>query len=226
MSGAPIPECVTTSGDECQPVQLVILCDDNGPFLRRYVINCETGAILGFVDSDFAGAAYAPVGAVVSCTSEVVSSEVIVRDLCDLGSGAPGFQTKFLRIEVRNPDGTLASSFDVEADGVTPYVPVGPISIDCECAECDNDGVSPRREHFVGAFVWNMPLNSRMVTVKVRALDAAGSVTISDQVGNITPMFVGDEETWGMDGSTLLQPFTVTGVGAGDLVTILYSVGS
>jgi hypothetical protein len=226
MPGAPIPECITTAGDECQPVQLVILCDDNGPFLRRYIINCDTGAILGFVDSDFAGAPYAPVGTVQSCANDALDQEVIVRQLCDLGAGGglPGFQQTFLRVEVRNADGSLASSFDTEADGVTPYVPIGPIDFECDCLECEPDSISARREHFVGAFSWALPAEVVRFTVKVRALDAPGSVTITDNAANVTPMFVGDEESWGNGSDSLAQPFTVDGVGAGDLVTIFYEV--
>lgn len=224
---APIPECLPGDpGDNCQPVQFQILCDDNGPFLRRYQINCDTGGVLGFADTELDGTTpYAPVGTVTVCDSDALDSEVIVRQLCDIGSGDPGFQNTFLRVEVRNADGTLASSFDVEADGTTPYVVVGPVDFECDCLECAPETISAQRVHFAaGPFNWVLPANVVRVTVKVRALDAAGSVTITDNVGNVTPMFVGDEESWGNGSDTLRQPFTVSGAGLGDIVTIFYEV--
>jgi len=223
---APIPECLPGDpGNNCQPIQFEILCDDNGPFLRRYQINCDTGAVVGSFDTLLNGiTAYVPVGAVTVCDSDALDTEVVVRELCDLGSGLPGFQSSFLRVEVRNSDGTLASSFDVEPDGVTPYVVVGPVDFDCDGLECIPQTVSARREHFVGIFSWALPANVGRFTVKVRALDAAGSVTVDDNIGNVTPMFVGDEESWGNGSDPLAQPFTVAGAGAGDLVTIFYEV--
>jgi hypothetical protein len=227
MTGAPIPECLPGDpGDNCQPIQFEILCDDNGPFLRRYQINCDTGLVLGFTDTLLDGTtAYAPVGTLTVC-ADSASTEVIVRQLCDLGSGGgvPGFQDTFLRVEVRNADGTLASSFDTEADGVTPYAPIGPVDFDCDCLECLPQSVSARREDFSGIFSWDLPANVVRFTVKVRALDAAGSVTATDNAAVVSVMFVGDEESWGNGSDTLATPFNVSGAGAGDFVTIFYEV--
>jgi hypothetical protein len=224
MPGAKIPECLTTAGDECQPVQLEVLCDDNGPFLRRYQINCDNGAILGVVDTLLNGTTlYAPVGTITVC-AESLAVTVEARQLCDLGSGLPGFQTSFLRVEVRDEDGALLSSFDVEADGVTPYVVVGPVDFDCDCLECLETEISPRRENLAGVSSWAMPANTQAVTVKVRAVGAPGSVTITDNAANTTAMFMGDEETWDAGDNLLATPFTVDLTDAGDSVTILYEV--
>lgn len=225
---APIPECLSGDpGDNCQPIQFEVLCDDNGPFLRRYQINCDTGAVIGVVDTLLNGTTlYATVGTVTVCDSDSLDTEIIVRQLCDLGSGGgvPGSQVSFLRVEIRNADGTLSSSFDVEPDGVTPYAVIGPVDFECDCLECEPDSISARREHFSGVFSWVLPVNVVRFTVKVRALDAAGSVTVTDNAATITPMFVGDEESWGNGENILAQPFTVDGAGAGDLVTIFYEV--
>jgi len=224
MPGAPIPECLTTAGDECQPVQLVVLCDDNGPFLRRYQVNCDNGAILGIVDTLLNGTTpYVPVGTITVC-AEALAVTVEARQLCDIGSGGPGFQISFLRVEVRDENGVLISSFDTEPDGVTPYVAVGPVDFDCDCIECDEPEVSARRENLSGISSWVMPANTHSVTVKVRAIGVAGSVTITDNAANTTAMFVGDEETWDADDSVLATPFTVDLADAGDSVTILYEV--
>lgn len=46
--------------------ELLTLCDDNGPFLRRLTFD-GTGAVTSSADLDLAGAAYVPVGAVGPC---------------------------------------------------------------------------------------------------------------------------------------------------------------
>jgi len=221
---APIPECLPGDpGDNCQPIRFQVLCDDNQSFLRRYQINCDTGTVIGIVDTLLDGiTAYVPVGDVVTCAD--TAGTVAVRELCDLGSGAPGFQNKFLRIEIRNSDGTIASSFDTEADGVTPYVPIGPVDFDCDCIDCLPASISSRREHFTGVFTWALPANVLRFTIKVRVVGVAGSVTVTDNVVNTTPMFVGDEESWGNGSDPLNLPFTVDGVDAGDIVTVFYEV--
>lgn len=77
--GAPIPECFSTPDNNCQPVQIVVLCDQYPPsgagdgalvpFLRRYIVDCSSGAIVGFVDTDFDGNPYVVVGTVQNCDS-------------------------------------------------------------------------------------------------------------------------------------------------------------
>jgi len=222
---APIPECLPGDpGDNCQPIQFEILCDDNGPFLRRYQVNCDTGAVIATIDTLLDGVtAYVPVGTVVVC-AETAGTTVTIRSLCDLGSGGAGFQDTFLRVELRDENGAVISSFDTEADGVTPYVPVGPIDFDCDCLECVETELSARREHFVGVFSWALPVGVVRFTVKIRALGGVGTVTVTDNAANTTPMFVGDEESWGNGDATLVLPFTVDGADAGDIVTIFYEV--
>jgi hypothetical protein len=156
------------------------------------------------------------------CTGSVAGDglSVLQRTLCDLGAAV---QTSFLRTEFY--DGTtLVGSVDTLADGVTPYVPVGPVDFDCDCLECLPPASSPRRENLSGISSWAMPANTQSVTVKVRSVGVAGSVTITDNAANTTAMFAGDEETWDAGDEELATPFTVDLADAGDFVTILYEV--
>jgi hypothetical protein len=155
------------------------------------------------------------------CTGSAAGDglSVVQRTLCDTGTDP---QTCFLRTEVY--DGTtLVGSFDTLADGVTPYVPVGPVEFSCD-PDSDPYLVQQRREDFAGAFVWNRPANVLSVTVKCRALGAAGSVTVTDAAATVSELFVGDEETWTAPPGALLDgTFTITGTLAGDVVTVLWT---
>jgi len=161
MTGAPIPECLTSSpGANCQPVSFEVLCDETGPFLRRYQINCDTGAVVGTSDTELNGVtAYTPVGAVIVCAGDAEVARVFRQ----------------------------------------------------------------HREELVGAGVWGRPSGASSVTVKCRALQSPGSATITDAAANVTPLFVGDEETWASpDGTPLSGTFTVTTTGPGDYITIVW----
>jgi hypothetical protein len=219
--GAPIPECLVTPGDNCVPVWVEVLCDDNQSFLRRYVVNCDTGDILGIFDTELDGTTpYVTVGTIEACAGGAVSGDVETRKMCDLGA-VP--ETPFLRTQVYNDSGIAVITVDTEVDGLTPYVAIGPIDFECACEGCIESNWAQRRIHLVGISAWARPVNVREVTVKVRALDAAGSVTIDDGT-TVTPMFVGDEETWqAPSGEVFLGTFDVNLAGAGDIVTILWT---
>jgi len=71
VAGAPIPECLGgDSGENCQPVQAVVLCDEQGPFLRLYLFDCDNGTFAGSIDRSLDGAAYVPVGDISDCGCE------------------------------------------------------------------------------------------------------------------------------------------------------------
>ena len=167
MMGAPIPECFTTPGENCLPVQAVVLCDVNGatvtPFVRRYFFDCNSGSLLGFADTDLDGNAY------------VVSGTV---DFCSGGS----------------------------------------------CPDCVPDAFRQRRDQIAGIGAWVRPAGAYLVTVKCRAVgDVLNPPTITDAAGTITPLFVGDEETWqSPDGTPLSSTFTVITNDASDLITIVW----
>lgn len=231
MAGAPIPECIGGDpGENCQPVQAVVLCDQHPPpdagdgalvpFLRIFLYDCATGAIVGTIDRTLDGSPYAVEGTVENCCCDDAAGglSVVQRTICDRGTDP---QTCFLRTEVY--DGlTLIGSIDTLADGITPYAPVGPIDFSCEIDQ-DLTTTRARRENLTGPTVWNLPGNVLSLTVKCRAVGGA-TVTITDAVGTISEMFVGDEETWeAACGCLLSGPFTVTLSDPGDLVTLLWT---
>jgi hypothetical protein len=56
-------------------VEYEVLCDDNGPFLRRY---SEVGGVVTPVDTELDGTTvYAPVGTVGNCAAETVPNPLI-----------------------------------------------------------------------------------------------------------------------------------------------------
>jgi hypothetical protein len=173
--GAPIPECVTSPDDNCQPVQITVLCDDNGPFIRRYIVSCPSGDVLGFTDHTLDGSTpYAPVGTVGDCN--LAEPPIRSTVLCDGGNSLE----PFLRVQVLNDSGAVISTLDFELDGTTPYVVVGPLEI---CGDSSNirsrvlcdSGASPTVEF-----------------LRTEVLDGAGNViiTIDTESDGVTPYVV------------------------------------
>jgi hypothetical protein len=209
-----------------------VLCDQHPPptagdgalvpFLRIYRFDCDTGALIAVIDRDLDGQPYVVQGTVEACDAGSAQSFTAVqRVLCDTGADP---QMCFLRTEIYAGP-TLFGSIDTEADGVTPYAPIGPIRFDCDVAQ-DLTVTQLRRQNLIGPFTWNLPGNAVSVTVKCRAVGSFSppSVTVTDAAATVSPLFVGDEETWTARCGTLLAgTFTVVGVDPGDLVTVLWT---
>lgn len=106
------------SGSASSDFEIEILCDDNGPFIRR-VVRDSLGNV---TEADLALdciTPYAPVGQVKLCTT--TASDIEVEVLCDNA-------TSFLRHYIRDgSSGTIIAS-DTDLDGVTAYVPVGAVT--------------------------------------------------------------------------------------------------
>lgn len=112
---------VTTcpTGTEQPDADLVILCDNNGSFLRDYRRD-ETGTVVAVSNYTVAGAPYVPVGPVGTCAGR--DQEIMV--LCD------STPTRFLRRYNFNlSTGALVSITDTTLDGSTPFVPVGAVGV-------------------------------------------------------------------------------------------------
>lgn len=129
--GAPVSPSSYTIGS-CtgdRYVNDVILCDDNGTFLRKYIQSISAtgvGQINSFRDFDFNGNGYTAVGEVRSCV-------LSIETLCLLDNTG----TRFTRTYVFTDDSGVPSSFgDFLQDG-TPYVPTAPI-VRCD-ARIDHD---------------------------------------------------------------------------------------
>jgi hypothetical protein len=149
--------------------------------------------------------------------------------LCDQHPEPPvgdGLCVSFLRVYFYNCDtGALMSFSDFDLDG-NLYVVIGTVE-NCEdngCIECIPDTFHQHREQIVGVGAWVRPVGASAVTVKCRAVgDVLNPPTITDASAVVTPLFVGDEETWeSPDGTPFLSGFTVTANDPGDLITIIW----
>lgn len=141
----------------------------------------------------------------------------------DVGDGA---LVPFLRVYAYNCDtGTLIGFSDFDFDG-NAFVVQGTVEncADGSCPDCTFDSYRQHREQIVGAGAWVRPAGASSVTVKCRAVgNVLTSPTVTDVDAVVTPLFVGDEETWATpDGTPLSSGFTVTTVDPGDLITIIW----
>lgn len=130
LDGAPIapdtwiPGACTTSRFMADQ----ILCDDNGPFLRKYVQSLDPtnqAQVNSFRDFTLAGVAYTPVGAVVSCVPETRDIELL--ELCDAQLGGL-VVVPFVRVLTYDETGQVTSVEDQDADG-NPYTPTGNVTL-------------------------------------------------------------------------------------------------
>lgn len=124
-AGAEITTCPT--GEELPDQDLVILCDDNGSFLRDYRRD-DTGAVVAVSDYTLAGAPYATVGTVRTCVADVQDTEVY--PLCDVVAGVP---VPFLRRQTFDLNGAVVATVDTTPAGA-PYVVAGTVQV---CTELD-----------------------------------------------------------------------------------------
>lgn len=96
---------------------MIILCDDNGSFLRHIVYDTD-GSVKHTFDTNLNGTtAYTPVGTIETCAASTSDMETLV--LCD-NNGS------FLRHLTRDADGTVTIS-DTTLNGTTAYIPVGTV---------------------------------------------------------------------------------------------------
>lgn len=160
---------VCPTGTDTAPEQdAVVLCDDNGSFVRDFRRD-ELGAIVGFSDYTLAGAAYAPVGTVRVCSSR--DSESVI--LCD-SAATPN---RFIRTYTYNTAGGVAGFTDTTLAGA-PFVPTGavglctqPTATDLDFAEevlCDQNGTA-----FIRRFTFNSSTGAVTATTNLTLAGAA-----------------------------------------------------
>lgn len=120
VAPADVVECAAAGDSE-----LVELCDNNGTFLRRYLMDAA-GDVVGSLDLTLAGAPYVPVGPVTyGCTDPTATAQIIAS--CD-DVGSQQFITGpnlLVNGDFERSSGLAASS--VAGPGwVTSYVACGP----------------------------------------------------------------------------------------------------
>lgn len=123
--------CGGTAGVDAETL---ILCDANGTrFLRTYTYDAA-GEVDGFTDTTFAGAPFAPVGAVGACPAAATDSESFV--LC---SSTPAAGTRFLRTYTYTAAGAVAGFTDTTLAGA-PFAP-GTVTVCPQTVQSDTDFV-------------------------------------------------------------------------------------
>ena len=135
-----LAEITTLLSQNQSEFEVLVLCDDNGSFIRRILRNSDDTYVVTNLALDGV-TAYTPVGVVKTCEpGEPSEFEVLV--LCD-DNGT------FIRRFIRNADGTYTVT-NLALDGVTAYVPAGVIKVCgatqkievlCLCDDTDADGV-------------------------------------------------------------------------------------
>ena len=167
-----------------------------------------------------------PVGTIVPgiCGS---NSEIRSICRCDDVNGDGSLivtYTEFYTIDLAGVITIIANYTDLPW---TPYVPVNPV-------DCNSIGTTvslvQQREHLTGPFIWNRPGNNiESLTIKVRNIDPLNPPTITDRAGRITPLFIGDVESWGVNGNNpdaiglLIGGFTITSSSPSTVITLLYT---
>lgn len=118
-------------------VEQIVLCDNNGPFLRVYQYGDDTGTPSGApANYTLAGAPYVPVGPVIVCPSTAGRDEELLV-LCD------ATPTRFLRrYNYDSTTGALLSIVNTTLDGSTAFVPVGAVGVCTTAIASDFDFLS------------------------------------------------------------------------------------
>lgn len=121
---------VTGTVQSCIPrdVESVVLCADNGTFVRTYTYT-QGGAVSTFTDNTLTGGAFVPSGTVRICPP---GGDTEVTILCDL---AGGNSVPFLRRQTFDGSGAVTSTVDTTPGGA-PYVVDGPVA---SCAAIDTE---------------------------------------------------------------------------------------
>lgn len=215
----------TTTGIE--GLDLIRYCDASGAltgFVAAIINEDRTGLTFLYFDQNLNPILIKPAGE--PCTG---SNKKVIQDCrCDDVNGDGSNIVKYVQFSTYDPaTNTIVVTGTWNEALTAPYVPVNPV-------DCSSIGTQPlivqQREHIVGANIWTRPANLiESVTIKVRYIgDILNPPTITDAAGRVTPLFVGDVETYSVlgGGATSVQWLTgqyIVTQNAGDVITILYT---
>lgn len=171
--GGTVVSCDLDTGNEVFHGEF-ILCDDNGPFIRKLVQNAD-GTVESVMNFDLGGLTYTPVGPVTLCDAAAAGTNDVEFD-CYFDNDGVRFYRAFV---FTNGTGipTTVANFDIAGN---PYVPVpgpgfprpcsdGPIEFDHEEEIlCDDNGP------FIRRFSYRLT-DAGADTVNVRNLTLAGA---------------------------------------------------
>lgn len=176
VTGAPYTPTgtVTTcpTGTELPDQDLVVLCDNNGAFLRDYRRD-QTGAVVAVSDYTLAGVPYTVSGPVGACAGR--EQQIVI--LCDSTSPTP---VRFLRRYNYNlQTGALVSVVDTTLDGSTPFTPTAPVG---PCPGRDEemlvlcDSASPTPNRFLRRYNYD-DLTGSLISIVNTTLDGSTPFT-------------------------------------------------
>lgn len=203
------------------------ICVNGNTSLIQWVVK-DNGQPTGAVYyTDLSGTVVAAPGAGTfvfgSCSN--TTAEIYQRCQCDDINGDGSVVIRYIEFYQYDPaTNTITVLGTFSSDLSTPYVPINPV-------DCGTLGTEPqivqRRIELSGVTAWNRPLTVQSMTIKVRRV---GSIltppTITDNAGNITPLYIGDVETWSVldTAATVLQgTFTITLNNVGDTISVIYT---
>lgn len=191
-----------------------ILCDDNGPFVRKYIQDAA-GLVTSVVDFDLEGDPYVVVGTVETCNSGSTSTVFQHQEiLCD-------DDVTFVRKYIQDADGIVTSVVDFDLEG-DPYVVTGTVQV---CAS-DVTPVTPQSldstiDRLTGVGSIAVLAGAKSVTVIVYG----GNPTVTIDADPAVTLVPGMSLTWAVDDRTesLLNAFTFTGTASSDMIVFTTS---
>lgn len=162
----------------------------------------------------------APIGFTIgACTASPITDHIC---LCDDNAG---ILTPFKRFYTYDPNTDIITfTGDWLSDLSAQYTPTGIVG---DCATLGTPlNLVPRRTHLTGIQVWSMPASVTSFTVRVRRVgDILNPPTVTDNNAVVTPLYVGDTESYGLPSGnhTILQgTYTISMTDVNDIITIHY----
>lgn len=176
------------------------LCDNNGPFLRRFTFNSATGAVTTITNTTLAGANYAPVGTVGNC--EQCCPQVVGEGCTNVGSGR--------YTAIRAVNGTISLIDSVTGAAVAPAAIVA-------CAQEAVETVTAQHRLIGDAdAAWTPGADVVGTLLSVTYTVLSGTADVTDQSGTVaTGLPAGLTTTWSTedDANTLSGPQSIDAVG-------------
>lgn len=207
--------CAATAGD-ARDVEVLVLCDNNGPFLRRTVFNAADGSVVSTTDTTLAGAAYAVVGNVGNCNAD---RETVCWTTT---AGGTTIFTGTIRHDDRltgptTPGWALFNQNSTLVPATTP----GLTFVQCSPSTVENP-ITVRSQHFnvVPGTPWT-PAAAVGSILSVSYTVLSGTATVADHNGtSITLIPAGFAASWSVDEDqdVLTPPQSIASVGGRILV--------
>lgn len=207
--------------------QLICVAGNPPTQLVQWVVKLDGVPNGTVVYTDLSGTQVAAPGAGTFTFGACATSaaQVFQRCLCDDVNGDGSLIRHYVEFYQYDPGTNAITVTGLWNEDLTlPYVPVNPV----DCATIGTPAsVIQRRIDLQGITVWNRGLTIQSFTIKVRRV---GSVlnppTITDNAGVITPLFIGDVETYSVldtDALVLGGNYTITLNNVDDYISIIYT---